>query len=190
MKRKVVQKKIDENVSRKTLVIIDPQNDFIIGHMGGEIQKSIADKITESVKNNYKNYREIVITLDTHPNRESAHFIRFGRHCVAKTNGWKVYQPLASILSDVAKDGIKVRYLQKETFQTRIRLLPEIIFVDMMGFCTDLCVLANAIRLNDDNPEVDVFIRSDYCAGTSEENHKKALEILNNFGINVVRDLL
>lgn len=58
--------------------------------------------------------------------------------------------------------------------------------VYICGLCTDICVISNALRIKQDNPNVKVTVLSDLCAGTSVDYHNAALAVMKSCLINVV----
>ena len=47
-----------------------------------------------------------------------------------------------------------------------------------MGFCTDICVLSNAIVLRSLFPNIPIRVKADCCAGSTPELHEAALKVM------------
>ena len=47
--------------------------------------------------------------------------------------------------------------------------------IELVGLCTDICVVSNAILLKTRMPEVKVIIDASCCAGVTSESHAAAL---------------
>ena len=171
---------------RKILVVVDMQNDFIDGTLG--TPEAVA--IVENVKNKIRQYdtKDIFVTMDTH--HENYLETQEGKnlpvkHCIKETKGWKIREDIAALLK-----GAKV--FEKETFGS-VKLAKEItriaekeeIEIELVGLCTDFCVLSNAVVLKASVPEVKISVDAACCAGASPENHQKALDIMKNLHIKV-----
>ena len=69
--------------------------------------------------------------------------------------------------------------------------MPELIrdtgveYVELVGLCTDICVVSNAMILKAYYPELDIAVDSSCCAGVTPETHKAALETMKMCQINV-----
>ena len=132
----------------------------------------------------------VIATLDSHSDDYLE--TREGRwlpvpHCIRGTEGWRIGSGLVALL-----DGCEE--VQKTAFGS-IRL-PAIIEeqaegadeiqIEMIGLCTDICVITNALILRTALPEADIIVRRDCCAGTTPEKHEAALQVMANCQIDVV----
>lgn len=178
----------------KVLVIIDPQNDFIIGSMGDKWKQNVADKIAEHIKAQGNTYSRIYVTQDTHWNIPSEHLTRYGKHCIISTEGWKIYEPInlalkgiETIVMPVLKStfGAPIDSLESPTDPDTHEFCAEI---DVCGFCTDICVISNVLRLLDKfmDQNVKINVIGDLCAGLTLSTHENALEIMENMGAKII----
>ena len=172
---------------RKILVVIDMQNDFIDGALGTDE----ALDIVENVKAKIREYatENVYATMDTH---EDAYLqTQEGKylpvpHCIRGTEGWKIRKDIAELLA-----GAKV--IGKPTFGSRI-LAEELtgisekeeIELELIGLCTDICVVSNALLLKAFMPEVPITVDASCCAGVTPEKHQAALETMRSCQITVV----
>ena len=172
---------------RKILIVIDMQNDFIDGALGtGE-----AVSIVEAVKEKIRSYPsgDVMATMDTHG--ENYLKTQEGRmlpvvHCIRGTEGWKIRADVAALLGDA-------RVFKKPSFGS-MRLaevlkklsLEEEIELELIGLCTDICVVSNALLLKAAMPEVRISVDASCCAGVTPENHRAALETMRSCQICVV----
>ena len=172
---------------RKILIVIDMQNDFIDGALGtGE-----AVSIVEAVKEKIRSYPsgDVMATMDTHG--ENYLETQEGRmlpvvHCIRGTEGWKIRADVAALLGDA-------RIFKKPTFGS-MRLAEvlkklsreEEIELELIGLCTDICVVSNALLLKAAMPEVRISVDASCCAGVTPENHRAALETMRSCQICVV----
>ena len=50
--------------------------------------------------------------------------------------------------------------------------------IELIGLCTDICVISNAMLIKAALPEVKVSVDSSCCAGVTPESHRNALEAM------------
>ncbi|MBR0140445.1 MAG: cysteine hydrolase [Firmicutes bacterium] len=164
---------------RKLLVVVDMQNDFIDGALGTKE----AEAIVEAAKEKIRSYpvRDVFATLDTHGedymNTQEGRFLPVP-HCIKGSEGWRLRPDIEELLSDA-------RIYEKPTFAST-RLAEDIreiskledIEIELIGLCTDICVVSNALMLKAYMPEVPVSVDSSCCAGVTPEKHLAALETM------------
>lgn len=174
---------------KKILVVVDVQNDFVSGTLGSEAAQSCIDAICKKISE-FTGGR-IYTTQDTHAadyleTREGA--LLPVRHCVKPESGWQI-QPevVAAIASKLEEDAsVSLESVEKPTFgsEALIDKMDEYIGTDeaevcFVGFCTDICVLSNAIlakaRFFD---RAEIVVDASCCAGVTEEKHLAALEVM------------
>ncbi len=164
---------------RKLLIVIDMQNDFIDGALG--TPEAVA--IVENVKAKIRSYpaADILATKDTH----ETHYLQTQEgknlpveHCIRGSKGWEIREDIAELL-----DGVKI--YEKPTFGSVAMALDvaeisqdEEIEVEMVGLCTDICVVSNALLLKAMMPEVKISVDASCCAGVTPESHDAALETM------------
>lgn len=158
------------------LVVVDMQNDFIDGSLGTEEAKAIVPKVAEKIKE----FKGLVLaTRDTHDKDYLT--TQEGRklpveHCIKGTGGWEIRQEIAEL--------IKEEPIDKPAFGSRVlaeRLLAldgkeTVESITLVGLCTDICVISNALLLKAFLPEIPVIVDASCCAGVTKESHIQALE--------------
>lgn len=168
------------------LVVVDMQNDFITGVFGSKEAQKIVPKVINFVKQ-FKG--SIKCTLDTHfENEKTIEGITLPKHCIEGTEGRKYPKELLDILKQKKAIGIsKDTFMPIEIFQGLVSsIMDDYGDIDEMhtlyvcGLVTDICVLNTALYLRNKFPYDKVIVLSDLCAGTTAENHQKALDILKN----------
>ncbi|MDO4290495.1 MAG: isochorismatase family cysteine hydrolase [Eggerthellaceae bacterium] len=175
--------------SGNILVVVDAQNDFISGALGSDAAQAVLPRIVEKVKTHDG---LVVFTKDTHgPDYLDT---QEGRrlpvpHCVGGTFGWEIPVELAS-----AKGEQSCFTLCKPTFGSMD--LPKLVSfvaakrplesIELVGYCTDICVVSNALILKAAFPEVRIAVDGACCAGTSEEAHASALLTMQSCQIEIV----
>ena len=162
----------------KVLVVVDMQNDFIDGALG----TAEAVQIVPNVKKKIEEFDgEVFFTKDTH--QESYMDTQEGNklpviHCVEGTNGWEI--------SDKLKDLVKNEPINKPTFGSKdlaemlVKLngKEKIESIELVGLCTDICVISNAMVIKAFLPEVPIIVDSSCCAGVTVESHLRALDAM------------
>ena len=172
---------------RKILVVVDMQNDFIDGALG--TPEAVA--IVENVKARIREYdkADVFVTMDTHfPEYLQT---QEGRnlpveHCIRGTDGWKIRSDIAELLTDA-------HVYEKPTFGS-VALAKDIaeiaakeeIEIELLGLCTDICVVSNALLLKANMPEVKITVDHTCCAGVTPESHEAALMTMQMCQIGIV----
>lgn len=164
---------------RKILLVIDMQNDFIDGALGTAEAVSIVDRVVKEIQKYLP--EDIIATRDTHT--ENYLNTQEGRnlpvvHCVRGTLGWELNAQIADALRGAA-------IIDKPTFGSR-ELTDKIVQlsqkdeldITLVGLCTDICVVSNAILLKTFLPETPVRVIADCCAGVTPESHQAALKTM------------
>lgn len=162
-------------MENKLLVVIDMQNDFIDGALGTSEAQEIVPDVCEKIK---EFDGEVVFTMDTHTPLYSE--TQEGRklpvpHCIKGTDGWELNDEVKSL-----SNGCRI--FEKPTFGS-LELADYIAdgdykYVELIGVCTDICVVSNALLIKAYVPEVPVIVDSFCCAGVSKESHLKALDTM------------
>ena len=164
----------------KTLIVVDMQNDFISGSLGTKEAQAIVPNVKKKIAEYSLRGDEIIFTRDTHEENylqtnEGKHLPV--KHCVFGTDGWRVV------------DGLEVpncKYISKPNFgwiHWNRRSFEEI---EIVGLCTDICVVSNALIIKAMFPEINITVDASCCAGTTPENHKAALQVMKCCQINVI----
>lgn len=173
----------------KYLVVIDAQNDFVSGVLGSPEAQEAVPCIVDKVKN----FPGIVIfTRDTHD--ENYLESQEGEmlpvvHCVKETNGWNIIPDLFSsaeeslIIDKPSFGSIELADYLKE--QNKIDPIESI---ELVGFCTDICVISNSLILKAAFPDIPIWVDPGGCAGVSPESHKAALDVMKKSQVRIVGD--
>ena len=57
--------------------------------------------------------------------------------------------------------------------------------VELIGVCTDICVISNAMTIKAFNPEVEISVDAGCCAGVTPQSHKTALDAMKGCQIRI-----
>lgn len=161
--------RIGENWMKKTLVVVDMQNDFIDGALGTKEAQQIVDNVKKKIALYKKTGGEIIFTRDTHQknylNSNEGKYLPV-EHCIEGTDGWKI------------ADGLEVpeaSYVDKSNFGYLNWKEYDFEEVELVGLCTDICVVSNALLIKAIYPEIKVSVDASCCAGVTPESHRAAL---------------
>ena len=170
------------------LVVVDIQKDFVDGALGTSEAVAIVDNAAAKI-DSFDG--EIIVTYDTHA-ENYMHTAEGAKlpvpHCIKGTDGWELDANIASALAD--KKFIPV---EKPTFGSVE--LPRVIEriadgedfdVTLIGLCTDICVVSNALLLKANFPEKEITVDASCCAGVTPETHNSALETMKMCQINII----
>lgn len=61
----------------------------------------------------------------------------------------------------------------------------ELASLELVGICTDICVVSNALMLKSTMPELPMYVDAGCCAGVTPEKHEAALEVMRSCQVNV-----
>ena len=160
---------------KKLLVVVDMQKDFIDGALGTTEAQEIVEKVKEKIENFNG---DVVFTLDTHAEiyldtQEGKNLPV--KHCIKGTAGWE----LDENLKELAQGR---RIFEKPTFGS-VELAEYVASkdyteVELIGLCTDICVISNAMLIKAFLPEVKVAVDAVCCAGVTPKSHNNALSAM------------
>ena len=171
---------------RKILIVIDMQNDFIDAALG--TQEAVG--IVEAVKEKIRSYpaADVIATMDTHSDNymdtQEGKYLPVP-HCIKGSDGWQIRPDIAELLKGAA-------IYEKPTFGSTAMAADlkaisekEEIELELIGLCTDICVVSNALLLKATMPEVKISVDPACCAGVTPEKHLAALETMRSCQIQV-----
>lgn len=174
---------------RKILLVIDMQNDFIDAALGSREAKAIVDAVKEKIRSYPA--ENVIATMDTHG--ENYMDTQEGRnlpvmHCIKGTHGWQLQTDVAELLRH-AKIYEKPSFGSMKLAEELKKLSEkEEIELELIGLCTDICVVSNALLLKAAMPEVKISVDAACCAGVTVEKHRAALETMRSCQIHIVND--
>ena len=161
----------------KLLVVIDMQNDFIDGALGTAEAVAIVDKVAEKIRTARAEGTEVWFTRDTHS--ESYMETQEGRnlpvpHCIRGTAGWEI-SPKLEVADSVVIDKPTFGSMELAEKATSLEGLES---AELVGLCTDICVISNAMLLKARLPELPVKVDASCCAGVTPASHLNALSAM------------
>ena len=164
----------------RTLIVIDMQNDFVDAALGTKEAQAIVPNVKKKIEEYKTRGDEIIFTRDTHQkdylNTNEGNHLPV-EHCIEGTYGWQI------------ADGLEVencRYIDKPTFGWIHWNVHDFEEIELVGLCTDICVVSNALILKAMFPEINITVDASCCAGVTPESHKAALTTMKMCQINVI----
>ncbi|MBR3870078.1 MAG: cysteine hydrolase [Clostridia bacterium] len=165
---------------KKVLVVVDMQNDFVDGSLGSTYAKAIVDNVVNKIENFDG---DIIATYDTH--YENYMQTSEGKqlpvpHCIKGTEGWELNEKVKNALERKGYTPIeKITFGSIDLPDTVKSLVGDEDFsIELIGLCTDICVVSNALLLKASFPEVDILVDSSCCAGVSQVTHYAAIDTM------------
>lgn len=173
---------------KKVLIVIDMQNDFVYGPLGTPEAQAIVPNIIKKVEEYRSRDDAIIFTTDTHYDDylETSEGQKLPvPHCIVGTSGYEIIPELNVELSTMEKIYPKSTFGYRWNTGHWMRCYD----VEIIGVCTDICVVTNALVLKTYHPDIEITVDASCCAGSTPEKHKAALEVMKSCQINVIGEL-
>jgi len=181
----------------KVLIVVDMQNDFIDGALGTKEAQAIVPSVAKRIKDSTGEM--ILFTQDTHgddyldtPEGKKLPVV----HCIEGTNGWKTRDEVMNAWRN-NKDTIIAPDLKENSFTKPVfgstdlvdflkARADQITEIELLGVCTDICVVSNAIMIKNTLPQIPIAVNQSCCAGVTPQSHQEALNTMKMCQIDVV----
>lgn len=168
-----------------TLIVVDMQNDFVDGALGTGEAQAILLNVRAKIQQYAGCGDKIIFTRDSHnsdyPDTPEGKKLPVP-HCIRNTYGWQIEESLLEGL-----DQRLCSFIDKPTFGyngwDKVEIPGDI---EIIGLCTDICVVTNALILKTIYPDKEITVDSSCCAGTCIETHKAALTVMKSCQINII----
>lgn len=164
---------------KRTLIVVDMQNDFIDGSLGTKEAQAIVENVKKKIEQYRANGDEIIFTRDTH----QADYLQTPEgkelpveHCIEGTHGWEIAEGI---------DLPDCLHIDKPTFGWTKWNQYDFETIELVGLCTDICVVSNALILKAYFPEAEISVDASCCAGVTPESHEAALTTMKMCQIHV-----
>lgn len=162
---------------KKAIVVVDMQKDFIDGALGTKEAQEMLPRMEAKLSAAQAAGTKLVFTMDTHGEDYLA--TQEGRrlpvpHCIRGTEGWEIAASLQPFVRAAAA------VVEKPAFgSTELpALLEDCDEIELVGLCTDICVISNALVLKAFYPEKKISVDVSCCAGVTPESHAEALRAM------------
>ena len=169
----------------KLLLVIDMQKDFIDGALGTDEAVAILPAVRRRIEKRQAEGWDVWFTKDTHnadkyPNSMEGKWLPVP-HCIKGTDGWEIHESLKDLAETVIEKpnfgSVNV------AFKAAAKNYEE---VELIGLCTDICVISNAMIIKAALPESEIAVVKDCCAGVSPESHENALSAMEKCHIRII----
>ena len=168
----------------KVLVVVDMQNDFVYGALKNEMAEQIIPDVRAKVEQAYKEEKMVFFTRDTHGDLYMQ--TEEGRnlpvpHCKIETKGWELIDALRDFAIANEHNVINTYTFGSVKLGEILKALEEkenIEEIEVIGVCTDICVLSNVALIKAFVPNVPIVVDAKCCAGVSAESHDTALNAM------------
>ena len=175
----------------KYLIVVDMQNDFVTGSLSNTEAQAIVPKIAEYVKN-WNGH--VIFTRDTHHSdyldtMEGKNLPV--KHCIENSWGWEICGDIENAIDwEEVED---VTFINKPTFGY-VKGIKNYIgslngyptSIEVVGTCTDICVVSNVLGLKETYPECKIIVHKNMCAGVTPESHDAALNVMKMCQVEVI----
>lgn len=159
------------------LIVVDMQNDFVDGALGTKEAVAIVDKVAKKIQ---AHKGDIIVTYDTHSEdymetREGANLPV--PHCIEGTEGFELNEKIQNALQGRVYKKVKKPTFGSVELPEHIKEIfdTENLSIQLVGLCTDICVVSNALLLKAHFPEMEISVDASCCAGVTPESHDAAI---------------
>ena len=165
---------------KQFLIVVDMQNDFVDGALGTAEAAAIIPRVAERIRNFDG---QIIATLDTH----SEDYLQTAEgkklpviHCVKGTDGWALNPQIRAALEAHGYLALEKPTFGAITLPGMLRDLAagDSLRVELIGLCTDICVVSNALYLKANFYEAPIAVDASCCAGVTPQTHAAALDTM------------
>ncbi len=173
---------------KQILIVVDMQKDFVDGALGSAEAVAIVDNVVAKI-DGFDG--DIIVTYDTHTDAYMT--TQEGKnlpvpHCIKGTPGWELNARVQAAL-----DGREYAVIEKPTFGStalpeyiRAHYDPADIAIQLVGLCTDICVVSNALLLKANFLETPISVDAACCAGVTVDSHNAALTTMRMCQVQVI----
>lgn len=174
-------------MAKNVLIVVDMQNDFIDGALGSKEAVTIVEKVAEKVKAAEAENTLVLFTRDTHGEDYMA--TEEGKnlpvpHCIEHTEGWQISEKITCPQKSRSFDKLTFGSMELGNFLKELAFTPE--RVELVGLCTDICVLSNAVIAKAALPNAHILVDAACCAGVTPKSHDTALAAMKAIQVEVV----
>lgn len=174
----------------KILLVIDMQNDFIDGCLGSQDAIAIVDNVNNKILKYHQEKHQVIFTRDSHDqnylqSQEGKNLPIV--HCLVDTHGWKISNKLEIPKNAIIIDKNCFGY-NWANFFNNYPLLLKCSEIEIIGLCTDICIISNALILKSLLPETLITVDANCCAGTTQKTHLSALDVMKMCQINIINE--
>ncbi len=185
-----INRKRGKEMSEKVLIVVDVQNDFVTGTLGSEDAQAIVPKVVSEIREYLESGLKVYFTLDTHGDNYLETSEGKGlpiEHCLKGSKGHELIPEIKEILKDYQEE-VDYISIEKPAFGS-VELAKNLKADEavLVGLCTDICVVSNALLLKANQPEMRIQVIADACAGVTPERHEAALCTMRSCQVEIIQ---
>ena len=176
-------------MSKKVLVVVNMQNDFVTGSLGSPAAEKLLEPIVNKIKQYHENNDEVFLIKDTH-NIEYEYSIEGARfpakHCQINTYGWEICKEILQVCqpATVVRKG-NFGSTQLTEILKNLNSSYQIENIEFIGIYTDIDVITNALLVRTSLPRTPISVDASCCFGTTKEAHNAALNVMKSCLIDI-----
>ena len=163
------------------LIVVDMQRDFVSGALGSEQARAIVPAVAARIRQAKVEQTQVAFTLDTHEpdylNTREGRFLPVP-HCIKGSHGWEVCPALEPLRTGLTIDKPTFGSAELGRLILELDAKEPVGSITLVGLCTDICVISNAMIAKAFLPEVPVTVDAACCAGVTPESHRNALNAM------------
>lgn len=171
------------------LIVVDMQVDFVNGSLGSDEAETVVKSVVKKVET-FEG--RVIFTQDTHGKnyKDTQEGKKLPiQHCIKDTPGWEIIPELRHFIAEHHTEVYEKSTFGSDKLARRLLDMNQerkIDSITIVGLCTDICVVSNAILLKTFLPETPIIVDSGCCAGVTKEHHEAALETMKSCQIEVL----
>ncbi len=171
---------------KRCLIVVDYQNDFVIGSFGFPEARELDGKIAQRIREYRKSGDDVVFTLDTHYANypETREGKNLPARCIEGTDGYKLYGETGTLRKDSDRVFCKFTFGSDELFDYFRE--EDYDCIELAGVVTDICVIANAVLVKTAKPESEIAVNASCVASNDSALHKAALDVMKSLQIKII----
>ena len=173
----------------KYLIVVDMQNDFIDRALGTKEAVGIVENVAKKIK---EFDGRVIFTKDTH----QVNYLETQEgknlpveHCIRGSDGWQISSALPVKEDDTIFEKPTFGSVELGEYLKKTAEDVDIEEIEVIGLCTDICVISNVLLIKAFLPEVKISVDASCCAGVTPESHKNALEAMKMCQIHVTNEV-
>lgn len=176
-------------MSNDYLIVVDAQNDFVTGSLGSEQAQEAMVHAVECVK---EHNGPVIFTMDTH--HQDYLDTQEGQilpvvHCIEGEDGWRLIPQMEALQEELDApifEKLTFASVQLAEYLKQKNAEEPIDSIQLIGLCTDICVVSNALTIKGFLPDVPISVSEQCCAGVTPESHDAALQTMRSCQIQIV----
>lgn len=172
----------------KIVCVIDMQNDFIDMALGTKEAQAIVAPMADFLGKLERENTVVFATRDTH--HEDYIDTNEGRHlpvphCIEGTKGWEINADIAAAIEGATVVNKPNFGIAADTWKEYLKDI-DVTEIELMGLCTDICVISNALALKTAFPEIPVRVHAALCAGVTPDTHDAAIRTMGMCQVDII----